>query len=158
MAELDGTARALARIPSGLFVLCAGREPPGLAMLVSFVQQVGFQPPAISVALNKQRDRALALLRAERSFCLAVIGDGDRALLARYAGGAGDGDPFEGVDAATAANGVRYPAAACAHLVCELRAEVDCGDHWLLCAEVSGGDAVAAGKPWVHLRKNGLSY
>src|SRR5690606_39471251 len=96
MAELDGTARALARIPSGLFVLCAGREPPGLAMLVSFVQQVGFQPPAISVAPNKQRDRALALLRAERPFCLAVIGDGDRPRLARYARGAGHSDPVGG--------------------------------------------------------------
>src|SRR3982750_2521166 len=42
--------RALGRIPSGVFILTTIAEPPGrfpLAMMVSWVQQAAFAPPAV---------------------------------------------------------------------------------------------------------------
>jgi flavin reductase (DIM6/NTAB) family NADH-FMN oxidoreductase RutF len=159
MPELSDVARALARIPSGLFVLSAGRGPLPTALLVSFVQQVGFVPPAVTFALKKGRDHVLELLRYERVFCLATIPEGHKAMLTHFAAGFAPGvDPFAGMATAVAQNGVRYPAAACAHLACELAGEADWSDHILLCGHVLGGSAVADVKPWVHLRKNGLSY
>ena len=159
MAELNDVARALARIPSGLFILSAGVGRVQAALLVSFVQQVGFVPPAVSVAVKKGRDHVLQLLRDERMFCLSVMPEGNKVLLAHFAAGfAPETDPFVDVPTATARNGVRYPAAACAHLACELAGEADWSDHLLLCGYVLSGSAVTDSKPWIHLRKNGLSY
>jgi flavin reductase (DIM6/NTAB) family NADH-FMN oxidoreductase RutF len=159
MADISDVSRALARIPSGLFVLTAGRGGTKVALLVSFVQQVGFDPPTVSCALKKGRDHVLELLRAERVFCLAVVPEGSKVLLAHFAPGFGAGaDPFVGVDVDVAGNGVPFPRGACAHLACELVGEADWSDHLLLCGHVVGGNAVAEAKPWVHLRKNGLAY
>ncbi|MEZ5966642.1 MAG: flavin reductase family protein [Planctomycetota bacterium] len=158
MAELSHVARALARIPSGLFVLSAGRNAP-IGLLVSFVQQVGFDPPAVAFALKKGRDHVLELLRRERAFCLSVVPEGHKALLGHFAAGFPEGtDPFAGIEVEEACNGVRFPRAACAHLACELVGEADWSDHLLLCGHVVGGAAEAEAKPWVHLRKNGLGY
>lgn len=159
MAEPSDLARALARIPSGLFVLTAGRGEASAAVLVSFVQQVGFDPPAVSVAVKKGRDHLLRLLRVERAFCLSVLAEGDKALLGHFAAGFPEGtDPFAGIDTERAANGVPFLRTACAHLACELTGEADWSDHLLLCGRVLGGDATRDRKPWVHLRKNGLGY
>ena len=52
----DRIAPVLGRIPSGLFIVTAGdgrgRET---AMLGSWVQQASFDPPMITVAVNRQR-------------------------------------------------------------------------------------------------------
>ena len=53
--ELPPHAQALGRIPSGLFILSAGTGDQATATLVSFVQQVGFEPPVVVVALRKGR-------------------------------------------------------------------------------------------------------
>lgn len=159
MAELTDLARALARIPSGLFVLTAGQSDPAVALLVSFVQQVGFDPPAVAFAVKKGRQHVLQRLRAERSFCLSVVAEGSKILLSHFAAGFDVGaDPFVGVDIERACNGVPYPRAACAHLACELVGEGDWTDHLLMCGHVVGGRAEGESKPWVHLRKNGLGY
>jgi flavin reductase (DIM6/NTAB) family NADH-FMN oxidoreductase RutF len=140
-------------------VLSAGKGATTAALLVSFVQQVGFAPPAVTVAVHKDRGAVLDLLRAERSFCLAVVPHGSRALLAHFAAGFPAGvDPFADVAVDRACNGVPFPRDACAHLACELVGEADWCDHLVLCGHVMGGDAVAEAKPWVHLRKNGLAY
>lgn len=159
MSEIPEVARALARIPSGLFVLTTGRGRSVAALLVSFVQQVGFEPPTVTFALKKGRDHVLELLRTERAYCLSVVPEGNKVLLAHFAPGFAAGvDPFVGVDVDVASNGVAFPRAACAHLACELIGEADWSDHLLLCGHVVGGNALPEAKPWVHLRKNGLAY
>ncbi len=159
MAELPGHARALACIPGGLFVLTVGSGAARAAALLSFVQQVGFDPPTVAFAIKKGRDHLLQLLRAERRFCLAVVPADGKAMLGHFAAGFAPGvDPLAGVAHATSRHGVPYPSAGCAHLACELVGEVDWTDHLLLCGKVVDGDAVSEPRPWVHLRKNGLSY
>jgi hypothetical protein len=51
----DDWARALGRIPSGLFILTARFEDQSTGMLASWVQQVSFDPPLVSVAVKKGR-------------------------------------------------------------------------------------------------------
>jgi 3-hydroxy-9,10-secoandrosta-1,3,5(10)-triene-9,17-dione monooxygenase reductase component len=159
MAELTPVARALARIPSGLFILSLGRGDVRTAMLVSFVQQVGFAPPTVCFALKKGRDHVLDLLRAERAFCIAVVPDGHKALLGQFAAGFAPGvDPFAGVVIKRSSHGVPFPADACAHLACELAGEADWTDHLLIGGRVIDGDVHGDAKPWLHVRKNGLGY
>ena len=52
----DALAAALGRIPSGLFVLTATSGGAETGMLASWVQQCSFDPPQVTVAVNKERD------------------------------------------------------------------------------------------------------
>ena len=71
--------KVLGRIPSGVFVLTVKSEGRATAMLASWVQQVGFTPPAICVALGKGRSVA-EMIRASDAFALSIIAKDDTAL------------------------------------------------------------------------------
>ena len=43
--------RALGRLPSGVFIMSARHGGESIAMMVSWVQQAAFDPPALSVAV-----------------------------------------------------------------------------------------------------------
>jgi len=155
----DAIARGLGRVSSGLYVLTAGRGDAATGMLASWVMQVGFEPPAVIVALKRGRPIE-ALVRDEGAFCLAVLDDESKALLKHFARGFEPGAPaFEGIDVAESSTGIPYPTAAHAHLVCKVRAIADdWTDHSVVCGEVVGGDGGDVRQPLVHVRKNGFSY
>ena len=155
----DSLSRGLARITSGLYILTAGRGAEATGMLASWVQQVGFEPPAIVVALKRGRP-AESLLRNDGVFCLSVLDSESKALLGHFARGFEPGAPaFEGIAIATSPVGVPYPTAAHAHLVCKVLAIADgWTDHSVICAEVVGGDGDLSRQPMAHVRKNGFSY
>ncbi len=151
--------RAIARLPSGLYVLTAGRGAAATGMLASWVQQIGFEPPMLVIALKKGRPIE-AIVRAEGAFCLAVLDDGSRSLLGHFARGFEPGQAaFTGIAVATCSLGVPYPTAAHAHMVCQVRGIADdWSDHAVVRAEVIGGDGRLDAAPLVHVRKNGFSY
>ncbi len=151
--------RALGRIPSGLFILTAGQRPDAHAMLVSWVQQVGFEPPAISMALAKDRPM-LGALRGLGTFALSVLGRSQSALFKRYARPiAGGADPFEGVAVRTSPGGQIVFSDAVAWLECKVLRICDFdGDHDVLIAEVIAGELGTDEPAFTHLRGNGLHY
>jgi flavin reductase (DIM6/NTAB) family NADH-FMN oxidoreductase RutF len=153
-----GISRALSRLPSGLFVLTAGRGDSATGMLASFAQQVGFEPPTVIVALKKGRPIE-ALVRSEGAFCLAVIDERSKGLMGHFARGFEPSQPaFVGIDIGHSAHGVPFPKTALGHLECRVRGIVDdWTDHVVVCGEVLAGDARSE-PPMVHVRKNGFSY
>ena len=158
MTEHSGTALGLGRIVSGLFVLTTGSGKAATGMLTSFVQQAGFEPPAITVAVKKGRP-ILDQLRETKQFCVSVLHDGSMSLLAHFARGFEPGAPaFEGVAIEEAQNGVPYLAEAHAHLACEVIGEADWTDHVIVCGRVLDGGRLDDDQPLTHVRKNGLSY
>lgn len=159
MSDRAGIAAAIGRIPSGLFVLTAGVGEQATGALVSWVQQAGFAPPAVVVALRA--DRAVTqLVRAEQCFCLAVLSVGEKKLMGHFARGFDLGEPaFRGLELATSSFGVPYPASASTWLGCRVLAETKgITDHVLFCAEVIEGRGSSEVEPLVHVRKTGLSY
>lgn len=155
----DAIARSLGRIASGLYVLTAGTGKSATGMLASWVQQVGFEPPTVMVALKRGRPIE-ELVRQGGAFCLTVIDEASKNLMGHFARGFEPGAPaFEGIATATSAQGVPYPTGAAAHLECEVVGAVDdWGDHAVVCGKVVAGDGDVARQPMVHIRKNGLSY
>ena len=110
-ARPEGVARALSRVPSGLFVLTAGAGEQATGMLASWVQQVGFEPPTVMVALKKGR-AIEELVRREGVFCLAVLDEQSKPLMGHFARGFAPGEPaFEGLDVATSAEAEVFGAA-----------------------------------------------
>jgi len=157
--DRDAIGRALSRLPSGLFVLTAGTGDRAVGMLTSWVQQVGFEPPTIVVALRKGRPLE-ALVRKEGAFCLAVLDQASKPLLRHFARAFDPDQPaFGGIDTTLSSIGVPFPSAAHAHLVCRVRGVVDdWSDHAVVCGEVVGGDGRTEVTPLVHVRKSGFSY
>jgi flavin reductase (DIM6/NTAB) family NADH-FMN oxidoreductase RutF len=154
----DPLAAALGRIPSGLFVLTARDGAAETGMLASWVQQCSFDPPQVSVAVNRQRD-VLGWLAEGATFVLNVIPEGGKALVAHFGKGFARGEPaFTGLDVSRADETPPVLLTAHAYLVCRVAARVEAGDHVLVVARVTAGAVLNDHKPTVHVRKSGLRY
>ena len=151
--------KALGRIPSGVYILTTFHDGRPEVMLASWVQQAGFHPPSITVAVAKERPIRESLLAARR-FALAVVPQDDTSLMKKYGRGvAPDADPFEGIDVMTTPRGLPVPSGALAWLECELTKAFDYGgDHEIHIARVTAGQVLRDGKSFSHQRGSGFHY
>jgi flavin reductase (DIM6/NTAB) family NADH-FMN oxidoreductase RutF len=149
---------ALGRIPSGLFVLTARRGTAETGMLTSWVQQCAFDPPHISVAL--QRDRPIiAWLTDGASFTLNILDDSQTDMIAHFGRGFALDEPaFAGLEVERLEGGGPVLQEALAYMDCRIRDQLPVGDHELFIAEVVGGRVLSEGQPMVHIRKSGFHY
>ncbi len=153
-------ARPLGQIPSGLFILTARNADERGGMLASWVQQVCFEPPVISVSVAKGRP-VMTLISGSRQFSLCQIPEDDKVLMRRFAKGTEPGqDPFMGLDLVAPTNAAApILGDALGYLECELIAHLDVeGDHDLFVGRVIGGGALSSAAPHVHIRKDGFKY
>ena len=155
----QGIAAALGRVPSGVFILTARHGGRSAAMLVSWVQQASFEPPAVVAALAKDRP-IRQVVEAGREFALSVVPQDDKALMRKYARPIPpEVDPFEGMGLVQTAGGQPALADALAYLECRLMSVCDFGgDHDLFVAAVTGGAILKPGPSFTHLRGNGFRY
>ena len=157
---LTDVAVALGRVPSGLFVVAArNRDGVETAFLASWVQQAGFDPPALSVAVGDDR-AALDFLRAPGSaFTVSVIADSEKAQVGPFArgvapaAGALDDAPVERTP-----SGQAVVAGCLAWLECHTLDHARSGDHVVVLAEVVEARGGRDDLPAIHVRRNGLSY
>jgi flavin reductase (DIM6/NTAB) family NADH-FMN oxidoreductase RutF len=153
--------KAIGRIPSGVFILTAvsddGRETA--AMMASWVQQAAFDPPALTVAIAKERPIG-QIIRASRKFALSVVPDNDTMLMKRYARGIKPGeDAFAGVEIITTPGGIPVLAAAIAWIEGDVLATCEFGsDHDLLVVEITAGAVLKPGHAFTHQRGSGFHY
>ncbi|MGB3291977.1 MAG: diflavin flavoprotein [Phormidesmis sp.] len=152
--------KAIGRLVGSLCVVTAKQGDISGAMLASWVAQATFTPPGFTVAVAK--DRAIeGLMYSGSSFVLNILAEG------KYLGpmkhflkpfGPGE-DRFEGVETRETEDGQIVLAAAIAYLECEVAARMDCGDHWVIYATVSGGEVIDNdAKTAVHHRTTGTHY
>jgi flavin reductase (DIM6/NTAB) family NADH-FMN oxidoreductase RutF len=155
-----GLARALGRIPSGLFIVTVRKGERANAYLASWVQQTSFDPPTVVISVKQGRPAADLLLDGA-TFAVNVVGDGDPAGLMKHFGkGFGpDEDPFQGVATIRGTTGSDLLTASLASVECEVRGSVPAGDHLVFVGEVVDGRSFdEKGISAVHLRKSGFQY
>jgi 3-hydroxy-9,10-secoandrosta-1,3,5(10)-triene-9,17-dione monooxygenase reductase component len=158
--SIDATiGKAIGRIPSGVYILTTVHQGRPEVMMASWVQQAGFEPLSVSVAVHKERPIRQTLLAA-RHFALAVLPQDDTSLMKKYARGVPPGqEPFEGIEVLNTPGGLPVPAGALAWLECELIQACDFGgDHELHVARVTAGQVLREGKSFTHLRGSGMHY
>ncbi|MEQ8210189.1 MAG: flavin reductase family protein [Lacipirellulaceae bacterium] len=154
----EAVMQALGRVPSGIFILTAGKGDQATGMLASWVMQAGFEPPMISVAV-KQGRYVCDWLTGGQPFVLNLVGESQKQFLAHFGKGFEPGEPaFEGVATTEATNGVPALTDALGYLECTPAGHVDSGDHRIFLGEVTGGKLANEGDPMVHIRKNGSHY
>ena len=148
--------KALGRIPSGCAILTARMGTRRTGMLASWVQQAAFEPPAISVAIKKGRP-IVELIEESRGFVVNVIGESTGPMFKHFGKGFGLGEEaFAGLAVRDLPAGVVLEDCI-AHLSARVISRCEAGDHWVYVGQVMQGGASDAA-PYVHLRKNGLSY
>ena len=155
---------ALGRVVGSLCVLTTvkGSEEARVsgAMVASWVSQASFTPPGLTVAVAK--DRAVeALLHVGDCFALNVLASGRetapmKQFLQPFTPGA---DRFAGLELDHSPTGQPVLPEALAWLECSVKQRMECGDHWLLYAQVQSGAVLdTAGTTAVHQRRSGANY
>ncbi|MCP9776639.1 MULTISPECIES: diflavin flavoprotein [unclassified Cyanobium] len=156
--------QALGRVVGSLCVLTTSKGEGGnrlsSAMVASWVSQASFSPPGFTVAVAK--DRAVeALLHVGDCFALNVLAAGRetgpmKQFLQPFAPGA---DRFAGLELEHSPSGQPLLPEALAWLDATVQQRMECGDHWLLYAQVSqGGVLDASATTAVHQRRSGANY
>jgi len=153
----DQIAKALGRIPSGCCILTARGGGRRTGMLASWLQQAAFDPPMVSVAVNKGRP-IVKLIEESGGFVANLLGENPGPMFRHFGRGFTlEEDAFAGLSVEEVPGGVAIPDRI-AWLSAMIRHRCDAGDHWLLVAEVIAAEAGDGPSPYVHIRRNGLSY
>ncbi|MEY4825688.1 MAG: Diflavin flavoprotein [Cyanobacteriota bacterium] len=160
----DPAVLALGRVIGSLCVLTAqkgeGEQSLSGAMVASWVSQASFQPPGFSVAVA--RDRAVeALLHIGDRFALNVLAEGrELATMKQFLQPFSPGsDRFAGLELRVSPAGQPLLPEALAWLEATVQQRMDCGDHWVLYAQVTAGglfDETALTA--LHRRRSGANY
>jgi len=156
----DPAVLALGRVIGSLCVLTTRKADLSGAMVASWVSQASFNPPGITVAVAK--DRAVeALLHKGDRFALNVLAEGrETALMKQFLQPFEPGaDRFAGLELDTSPAEQPLLPDALAWLDGKVSQRMECGDHWLIYAEVDcGGVLDAEGSTAVHPRRSGANY
>ncbi len=126
-------------------------------MLCSFVEQAGFAPPMISLAIAPGRPISAAL-EGDGMIGLHILGKQNNALVKSFARGSTP-ESFAGHPLVENAFGVPQFAEAWAFLACHVLNWIPAGDHILYVAEVLDGALQHEGdEPMTRTRRDGFGY
>lgn len=145
--DRDAVGAVLAGLPSGLGVLVCGDD----YSVVSWVQQAGFEPPAISVAVRHGR-AVSASMQAGIEFTLSLVPEGAVKLTKPFL----SGDRAHAMAELDERGVVR---GALGWLRCRYLGQASSGDHDVMVGEVVAGERLLPDvKPYVHVRRDGFRY
>jgi flavorubredoxin/flavin reductase (DIM6/NTAB) family NADH-FMN oxidoreductase RutF len=154
-AQSDRTTQAVGRVTGSLCVVTLKTGHDHYGFLTASVSQAGFTPPAITLAVAKNRPEGG--LEIGEPFVLNILKEGKnlrRPFLKPVAAGE---NPFETLATSPANNGCWVLTDAIAYLECTIHHRVDCGDSWLLYAVVDTGKLLASnGVTAVNHRKSAV--
>ncbi|MDA9728784.1 diflavin flavoprotein [Prochlorococcus sp. AH-736-N17] len=163
-SKTDPKLQALGRVIGSLCVLTAskGKDENNIkgAMLASWVSQASFSPPGLSIAVAKDRS-VESLLQVGDSFALNILSEQDfKEPLKRFTKPFAPGeDRFEGLDTELTPNKQIIIPESLAWLDASVKERMECGDHWVIYAEVLHGNILKSDSlTAVHHRKTGASY
>ena len=141
-------------------IVTAKKGDVSSAMLASWVAQATFTPPGFTVAVAKER-AIENLMHTGESFVLNILAEGKHlGPMKHFLKPFGPGENrFDGVETKETEDGQIILEEAIAYLECEVAGRMDCGDHWVVYATVSGGEVQDMdAKTAIHHRKTGTHY
>ena len=161
--QKDAIAPILGRVPSGVFILTAsdgaGRET---AMLASWVQQTGFDPPLISFAVNNSR-YVNYWLKQNPTAAVSIVGKAQSGRFFKQFGKGFEPDEpaFDGFEITRGTTGIPLLTEAVGSLEGRIIGSLPAGDHTLYVLQVENavtGAALESDEPYAHIRKSGFNY
>lgn len=156
--DKEKLAPALGKIPSGIYIATSVHDEQPVGMLCSFVEQAGFAPPMLTIAVQPGRLLHAAIETSGR-FALNILGEDDQSLMKPFTQGDRP-NPFDDLAMIKNEHGLPQLADALAFLACNVAGSLRCGgDHIIYLAEVVDGALLRDdSKPMVRIRRNGFNY
>ena len=127
-------------MPYGLYVLGSKAGERRNLMTINFVTQVATEPKLVGVGVLKEAVTH-TLVSEGRCFALNIIDREDRAIVRKFVKPveeSEDGKQLNGFPVHAEVTGAPVLDQAIAFVDCEVRKDVDCGDHTLFIGEVVG--------------------
>jgi flavorubredoxin/flavin reductase (DIM6/NTAB) family NADH-FMN oxidoreductase RutF len=156
--QTDRTGQAIGRVTGSLCVVTANNGGTPVGFLTSWVSQAGFNPPAVTVAIAKDRELAGLANPGER-FVLNILKEGKQVQRNFMKPPSPGQDQFAGLETTTTENGAIILQEAASYLECQVQNRMDCGDHWLLYATTENGQVLSpTSVTAINHRKSGAQY
>lgn len=156
--QTDRTGQAIGRVTGSLCVVTANDGGSPVGFLTSWISQAGFSPPAVTVAIAKDRELE-CLAHPGEQFVLNVLKEGKHLRRNFQKPPAFGYDQFAGLETTIAGNGCIILQEAASYLECTVQNRMDCGDHWLLYAITENGKVLApTSVTAINHRKSGTQY
>jgi flavin reductase (DIM6/NTAB) family NADH-FMN oxidoreductase RutF len=154
-SDHDVIGAVIGRIPSGVFIVTAREANRNVGLLASWVQQVGFEPPSVCIAIHPDREIYDAIEKSG-GFVINVMSDKNTHLMKKFSHYSPE--QFDGLGVQEDPAGIILTETVAA-LSCCLLQKVPVADHHLFIGEVVRGiylhpDAA----PMTHLRPSGFNY
>ncbi|HEY9775287.1 MAG TPA: flavin reductase family protein [Planktothrix sp.] len=156
--DTENLGKALGRVASGVYVVTLTEKSERDGMLATFIGQVAFEPPMVSIAVKRERP-ILPKLPAGAKFAVNVLGKKNTEIFKHFAKPFAEGvDRFAGLRVEDKPTGPVLSECV-SYIGCRVISQAEAGDHIVVLAEVIEG-AMLDGEqePMVHLRKNGFQY
>lgn len=155
-------APVLGRVPSGVFILVAGDgEGRKTGLLASWIQQASFEPPQVTIAVNKSR-YLTDWLKSGSPVSINQVPKGESTLFKHFGKGfEPDADAFVGIEMQEGSTGLPLLLAAMTSMEGVITGQMEAGDHLIFLVTLTNAVAhrdPAEFDPFVHVRKNGFSY
>ncbi len=153
----EAVAGVLGKVISGTYVTTVNADGKPMGMLTTFIEQAGFEPPVITIAVGKTRP-ILQYLEAGNLFGVNILGKSNQELLKSFV--RHDlGDAFARHELMQNENGVPQFKEAWGFLLCRAGERLTTKDHVVILGEIIGGELhKSAEEPMVRVRSNGFSY
>lgn len=155
----ENIGRAIGRLTSGVYVLTCKFQGQPEGILMTWVGQAAFEPPLISLAVKGGRP-ILDHLVPDTQFVLNVLAKGNKDIFKNFARpNVPPEERFADLSLLPENGFGPVFSAALAYMNCRVSKSVEAGDHYLVLAEVVGGEILdAEAEPMTHLRKTGFQY
>ncbi len=142
--------QAMGHFATGVTILTtrdgAGRHT---GLTANAICSVSLEPPLVLACVAKSAESYPAFA-ASRVFTINVLADSQEALSRRFA--KSGGEKFEGVGFRLGRNGAAVLDGVLAHVECELRHELDAGDHTIYVGEAVAVSTSSEGEPLLFYR------
>ena len=155
--KVERIGAALGKIPSGVFIATSTQDGEEIGMLASFVEQAGFNPPTITVAIGLDR-RLNQAVEESNMIGINILAEEDARLMKPF-NQQDNRSPFDSLELEDNEYELPQLSDALAFLACKIIGKIEGGDHIIYAAEVIDGILNDPSRsPMVRVRKNGFQY
>lgn len=156
MENKEAVGKALGKVASGLHVVTSKKDGNPIGFTASFLGQVSFDPPIVSVAMKKGRASFDGVMES-KAFVVNIMTKETMKLVGAFANPKIE-NPFENVLCEEKTLGLPVLMDSLAYLECKVHSSIEVGDHTVVFGEIVNGELLREGDPATHVRKNGFSY
>ena len=151
--------RALGRLASGVYVVTCNDKNESEGMLTTWIAQVAFEPPMISIAIKDGRP-LLECLKEGSQLVVNILSKNSPEIFKQFAKpNLSSAERFAGLELLPEGEFGPVFSKAVSYLLCTTHKIIKAGDHNLVLAEVVGGAMLhESAEPMVHFRASGFQY